>query len=366
MEDWIFISVFHNLSISNRIENKYLLVTPHDDPLTQAIRDRSPAFSQFVDNFKDQFGRHFSPSLFFLHKSVKPDLEAIIAFRNLLAISSIVQSWERLIRHGTQLDYYKFSNYFDLYPYSLSKDEKDLIASTPSILGLDEPAEFQGQCSPEIAPAHSTSRFYDAALFEALSKEWVKYFVRRKRKEWTSRALFRSLEMSFRAAGLPFRNQGTIHDYGANIALWISAFEILTHPGNEYVNLTKILNFLGDIYFRNKKLNYKRYNGRNGERLNLVQKTYFEMHVARNQFLHGNPVNKSDLFPDRKLNNNSLTVIAPILYKCALYHFLGLFKFDSNNLSEIVQDNLRRRDLETALEKIREPRRNYRRKKKRP
>ena len=112
MEDWIFISVFHNLSISKRVESKYVIITPHDDPLTQAIRDRSPAFSQFVDNFKDQFGRHFAPSLFFLHKNVKPDLESIISFRNLFAISSIVQSWERFLCHGTQLDYYKFSNYF--------------------------------------------------------------------------------------------------------------------------------------------------------------------------------------------------------------------------------------------------------------
>ncbi len=368
MEDWIFISICHNLSISKRVESKYVIITPYDDPLTQAIRDRSLAFSQFVDNFKDQFGRHFAPSLFFLHKNVKPDLEAIISFRNLFAISSIVQSWERFLCHGTQLDYYKFSNYFDLYPYSLSKDEKDLIVSTPSTLGLDEPAEFQGQCSPEIATSYSTSKFYDSALFEALSKEWEKYFVNRKRKEWKSRSLFRSLEMSFRAAGLPFRNQGTIHDYGANIALWISAFEILIHSGNDDVNLTKILDFFGDIHFNTKKLNYKKYIGRKhkNERLNLIQKTYFEMYNARNQFLHGNPVKSSDLFPGRNSKCNSFTVIAPVLYKCALYHFLGLLEFDSNNLTEIVQDNLRRRDLETALVKSRELRRNYRRRKKKP
>lgn len=366
MEEWVFISVFHNLSISNKIESKYVVITPHDDPLTQAIRDRSPAFSQFVDNFKDQFGRPFAPSLFFLHKSVKPDLEAIIAFRNLLAISSIVESWERFICHGTQLDYYKFSNYFELYPYSLSKDEKDLIAHTPSIFGLDEPAEFQGQCSPEIARSHPTTRFYDSTLFGALSKQWVKYFIERKRKEWKSRALFRSLEMAFRAAGLPFRNQGTIHDYGANIALWISAFEILTHPGDEYVNLNKILEFLGNINFATKKLNRKRYNGPKNERLNLVQKTYFEMHVARNRFLHGNPVNTSDLFPGRNLKCNSLIVLPPVLFKCALYNFLGLLDFNSKNRTEILQDILRRRDLETALSKFRESRRNYRRKKKKP
>ena len=364
MEDWVFISVFHNLSISDKIESEFVVITPHDDPLTQAIRDRSPAFSQFVDNFKDQFGRPFYPSLFFLHKRVKPDLEAIIAFRNLLAISSIVQSWERFICHGTQLDYYKFSNYFELFPYSLSKDEKHLIAHTPSILNLEEPAEFEGKCSPEIATSHYTSRFYDPILFDALSKQWVKYFIKRKKKEWKSRALFRSLEMAFRAAGLPFRNQGTIHDYGANIALWISAFEILTHPGDEYVNLNKILDFLSNINFKIKKLNHKRYKGPKNIRLNLVQKTYFELNIARNKFLHGNPVNTSDLFPGRKLKCNSLIVLAPVLFKCALYQFLGLLDLKSESPSEIVQDTLRRRDIETAILEFREPRRNYRRKKK--
>jgi len=368
MEDWIFISVCHNLSISKRVESKYVVITPLDDPLTLAIRDRSPAFSQFVDNFKDQFGRHFAPSLFFLHKNVKPNLEAIISFRNLFAISSIVQSWERFLCRGTQLDYYKFSNYFDLYPYSLSKDEKDLIVSTPSILGLDEPAEFQGQCSPEIATSYSTSKFYDSVLFEALSKEWEKYFVNRKRKEWKSRSLFRSLEMSLRAAGLPFRNQGTIHDYGANIALWISAFEILIHLDNDDVNLTKVLDFLGDIHFNTKKLNYKRYIGRKykNERLNLIQKTYFEIYSARNDFLHGNPVKLSGLFPGQNSKCNHFTVTAPVLYKCALYHFLGLLELDSNKLTDLVQDNIRRRDLETALVNSRETRKNYRRRKKKP
>ena len=363
MEDWIFIFVFHNLSISKKVESKYVIITPHDDPLTQAIRDRSPKFSQFVDNFKDQFGRNFAPSLFFLHKNVKFDLEAIISFRNLFAISSIVQSWEKFLCLGTQatqLDYYKFSNYFDLYPYSLSKDEKDLIAHTPSILALDEPDKFQGQCSPELARPYSTSKFYDSALFEALSKEWEKYFVNRKRKEWKSRSLFRSLEMSFRAAKLPFENQSTIHDYGAKIALWISAFEILIHPCNDDVNITKVLDFLGDIHFNTEKLNYKKYGPKN-KRLNLIQKTYLEMYNARNDFLHGNHVKLSGLFPGRNSKCNSFTVIAPVLYKCALYHFLGLLEFENNTLSdvEIIQYNLKRRDLETALVKSREPRRNY-------
>jgi hypothetical protein len=371
MEDWIFISVFHNLSISKRVESKYVIITSHDDHLTQAIRDRSPAFSQFVDNFKDQFGRPFAPSLFFLHKNVKPDLEAIISFRNLFTISSIVQSWEKFLcldAQSTQLDYYKFSNYFDLYAYSLSKNEKNIIANTPFFGNLDEPDKFQGQCSPEIAKAYPTSNFYDSVLFKALSKEWEKYFVSRKRKEWKSRSLFRSLEMAFRATGIPFENKGTIHDYGANIALWISAFEILVHPENGNINIVKVLDFLGNIHFKTKELNYKKYRRRKdknkNEQLNLIQKTYFEMYNARNQFLHGNPVKSSDLFPGQNSKYNSFTAIAPVLYKCALYHFLGLLELDSNKLTDIIQDNIRRRDLETALVNSRELRRNYRRRKK--
>ncbi len=194
MEDWIFISVFHNLSILERIESKYVVIVPKDDLLVQTIRDRSLAFSQFVDNFKDQFGREIDPCLLFLHRSVKPDVKAIISFRNLLAISSIVESWERFICYGTQLDYFKFSNYFELYPYSLSRDEKDLIVNTPSVMGVNEPSEFQGQCSPEIARSDSAIKFYDFALFEALCQHWVDYYVKRKRKEWKNRSLFRSLK----------------------------------------------------------------------------------------------------------------------------------------------------------------------------
>lgn len=367
MDDWIFISVFHNLSILERIESKYAVIIPKNDPLTQTIRDRSLAFSQFVDNFRDQFGREIAPCLLFLHKRVKPNLEAIISFRNLLAVSSIVQSWERFICHGTQLDYLKFSNYFELYPYSLSRDEKNLIVSTPSVTGIDKSSEFQGQCSPEIASSHSNKRFYDLTLFEALYQHWVDYYVKRKRGEWKIRSIFRSLEMVFRASGLPFRNQGTIHDYGANIALWISAFEILNHPGgNGYVSLNSVLDFLGEIVFKTKKLNHKCYNGRKTERLNLLQKTYFEMHIARNQFLHGNPVSQSSLFPGKITKCNPLIVVAPVMYKCAIYHFLGLLEFDKNNISEIARNFIRRQDLETAISKFREPRRNYKRKKKKP
>jgi hypothetical protein len=365
MEDWVLISVFHNLSISERIETKYVVIAPYNDPLTQPFRARSVAFSQFIDNFEDQFGNHIAPSLFFLNKKVEPNLEAIISFRNILAISSIVQSWVKYLYYGRQLNYYKFSNYFELYPYSFSKkEERYLIINTPSVVGLNETAKFQGQCSPEIPITSSMNNFYNPILFKALLKEWEKYFVSRKRKDWKYRSLFRSLEMSFRAAELPFQNMATIYDYGTNLALWISSFEILSHPNSENINLSKVLYFLSSISFKTNELNYKIYKGPSNERLNLIQKIYYEMYRARNHFLHGNPVKLSDLFQGQNLKNNSLIEIAPVLYKCALCQFLGLWETDSNRLNENNQDDLGRRILETALLISRKPHRKYRHRKK--
>ena len=50
---------------------------------------------------------------------------------------------------------------------------------------------------------------------------------------WSDNALFRSLNMAFRAAEMPAWNDITVYDVGRSVALWVSAFEILAHPGPE-------------------------------------------------------------------------------------------------------------------------------------
>ena len=89
MDNWKFILIFHNLPVSEKIGNDYIQVVPFDDPMTDHIRSRSNEFSNFIDNFKDQFDRPCHPGVLFIRSDIQLDIEAIVSFRNALAISSI-------------------------------------------------------------------------------------------------------------------------------------------------------------------------------------------------------------------------------------------------------------------------------------
>jgi hypothetical protein len=226
MDEWIFVALLHNLPVKTTIGNRYIAVVSPTDPRVEALRLRSSAFCQLVDGFKDQFQRRAQPSLLMLRKNIHPRYEGLVAFRNALAIVSITKAWQNHIGYGSQWEYLKYSNYFDFYPYTLSKDEQWLLTHTASGFGGDEAERFQGQTSPEITRAGFLlqEQFYDDALFAALLDKWVECYVRRKKREWPTRALFRSLDMAYRASAIAQLN---MYDFGANLALWVSAFEIL-------------------------------------------------------------------------------------------------------------------------------------------
>lgn len=356
MSNWRFTLVLHNLPVAESIGNDIIKVVPIDNPLVVDIRNRSEEFCQFIDSFKDQFGRTSKPSLLFIKTDNKPDIESLVSFRNILAISSISKAWANVLSYGSQFERLKYSDYFDFYPYLLTNDYKELIAQTPSVTSWEGVKDFSGQPSPGIAKVHSVRDFYDTFLFDTLLERWTEIFINKRRKSWELTALFRSLEMAYRASVMPFGNQGTIHDYGANISLWVSAFEILIHPKNNYVGVNEVINLLSSIYFSNKKLRHKKYRakiGKSTRSLTLVQKTYFEMHTTRNNFMHGNPVTKKMLFPDGNIKLPTLNFVAPIIYKYALEKFLGVNK--ESNLIDISEyaDYTTHRNNEEALLNIR-------------
>lgn len=359
MSNWQFTLIFHNLPVAEPIGNDIIKIVPIDDLLVEEIRSRSEEFCQFIDSFKDQFGRPSNPSLLFFKTDNKPDIGSLVSFRNILAISSISRAWARVLSHGSQGEYLKYSEYFNFYPYSLSSDEKYLLAQTPSVMNLDEAKNFSGQTSPGIAKAHSLRNFYDTSLFNGLLAKWIELFIDKRSRNWELIALFRSLEMAYRASALPFGNQGTIHDYGTNISLWVSAFEILIHPQNNYVGVKDVIEMLGTIYFCNQKLRYKKYRAKFDNKikwLTLVQKTYFEMNRARNNFLHGNPVPLKMLFPGGNKKFPALNFCAPIIYKYTLEKFIGLNKeFNLSDLSEIAE-YMAHRNNEEAIVNIRKER----------
>jgi transposase len=98
------------------------------------------------------------------------------------------------------------------------------------------------------------------------------------------------------------------------------------------------------------------------------------MYSARHDFLHGNPVRHSKLFPAKDEKNLTLTYCAVLIYKCALMAFLGMFEKPipvklnelarhqvsrvAEQIAEKVAKRFYQRDFELALLNMRRPKGN--------
>ncbi len=351
MAMWHLAALLHNLPLNSPVGNKYIAVVPSDDIRIAHLAEQD-GFRHLVNSFSDQFGREVRPSLLIAHDRVPKKIDPIIAFRNILAVSAICHAWENFLANGSQLEYFKYADYFDLYPYSLSKNGDVLIVHSPSILGLDEVNEFRGQTTPEIGTARSSDHFYDDQLFSALLQKWTDRYIKRSKYSWSTEVLFRSLEMAYRASVIPYQNRASINDYGAHLALWVSSHEILARPESENARPDKVLALLTKATFDSARLRatwYRVFSGKNRRPASLVEKLYMDMHNARNDFLHGNPITLKSVFPSKKTNRSPLTSFAPVVYKCALYSFLNLWKGRKPLSQGATSEFIRRRNFEEAL-----------------
>jgi hypothetical protein len=112
----------------------------------------------------------------------------------------------------------------------LDKQYEHLTMSNPSSLSTHLLSKFKGQSFPEQSQTSLTERDIDHPLVKALLARWVALFPQAS-MAWRDRALFRSLNMANEAARTPARVAATFYDVGRTLALWVSAFEIVVHPG---------------------------------------------------------------------------------------------------------------------------------------
>jgi hypothetical protein len=125
----------------------------------------------------------------------------------------------------------------------LNRHNQDLIANTPAMIALDKVSAFRGQSTPEMPHMILSDADVDQPLLEALlARRRERYGGRR--PVWSDRALFRSLNMANQAAQIPAGMDTTFYDVGRMIALWVSAFEILAHPGQGRSGLGKVYELL--------------------------------------------------------------------------------------------------------------------------
>lgn len=329
---WTILFVFPNIRVREPIGNTWISIAPYDDPRVKESASSSPFARALAANFKDQFGRAVIPSFLIVEDHIPDtvrDIEAIVGFRNTFALSTITRGHEISLVNKF-VAYPLYSDYFDLYPITLSKDNDGFLTHSPSVLGFDdEYKKFRGQTNPSLAGQASVSTDIDTGLFNLLLKPWEKRFLKGESGDWSTTALFRSLQMAYQASTMPFKNHATIYDYGSSASLWVSALEILSHPRKGKADLLSVLNLMGQFGWKDKTVKkrvYKVSHRQKDCRVNLPQRLYKDLYDTRNEFLHGNPITTNRLHPFRKKDTPAITRFAPLLYKVALLCYLDRYK----------------------------------------
>ena len=160
--------------------------------------------------------------------------------------------------------------------------------------------------------------------------------------------------MAVQAGSIP-ANAPTIFDLGRSISLWVSAFEILSHPRIVRADLFTVYRLFQGMHSCDRKVSRRQYAafirerakakrqkaGLKPVRYSLPCWIYGKLYQARNHFLHGNPIPKKALSPNGK--KNGLFWLAPSLYRLALTGFLSL------SVDPLVWKKLPYRFLDGAL-----------------
>lgn len=131
-----------------------------------------------------------------------------------------------------------FGEAFAIYPWMLDRHYKDVIGSTPAILGTHMVSSFRGQSSPTIFRTPLAASDIDEPLLSALLARWRRRYGAHE-PAWEDVALMRSLNMAYQASLLPAGTDTTFYDVGRIVSLWVSAFEILVHPAEAVRRIAK-------------------------------------------------------------------------------------------------------------------------------
>lgn len=346
--NWTPICVLPNIDLDEPVESDLLALVPSSDPRVLEVTNGNQKFREFLECFTDPFGKSIQPTLILQNNICggrKISSEFIAYFRDVIVSSTVPYSISRFI-NGKPYQQVNYSSYFSICPWMISNDYEWLIGSTPAFTALQNVNKYIGQSSPELWPVELGPNDFDWPLLHELLRLWGALCKNEKNPEWKKLALFRSLNMANQAMLIPVNADagGTIYDDGRIIALWVSAFEILIHPGGYgKANKDKVFKLLDSIPWIDRSSGYnhfitkeKKDNKEITIRRNLACWIYDQMYSCRNKFLHGNPVEDSDMNllssrkpaedsdPNLRSSRRRMYHFAPILYRLALTAFLNL------------------------------------------
>lgn len=324
---WTLAYVLPNLQLRSPVEtlSGAVAIVPHSDPRLTVIKQTSNVAETLLDGFRDIYSHRLEPSAVILRDDAPTKVKsvpAIVDFRNSVALSCILPGYAQLRPSlGSPINPL-WSDAFAFYPVTVSRGGT-LITITPAVsIGSSPGTPFMGMPNPGLV-VYSDRMHVDFRLLGLLLRCWERRYVRPGRETWKLRAVFRSLEMAYRALEVPIANESSIHDAGTALALWVSAFEILAHSANrtDKINESHVLTMLRVVPWSVRRLRHRRYKveiRQKVRRTTLAEHIYHALYQARNAFLHGNAVRRSHWRYSASKESAALGNLAPVLYRSAL------------------------------------------------
>ena len=149
------------------------------------------------------------------------------------------------------------------------------------------------------------------------------------------RQIFRALAMAFHATRLLHEPDSDLHDLGTRIIQWISAFEILVHPGSGRVSSRDVVKLINRINWpkirelrdgrwerrpaclAHKHYSYEYQSGRKTVKVREGAASHFyrQLYDLRNALAHGNRTSLRQFRVFRKLTHWRVDVPCPLLFR---------------------------------------------------
>lgn len=336
MIDWLPIVVLPNVRVREPVEMENVALCPPSDARVVKSISHHPKLGTFLEKFTDAFGHKISPSVAVVREGT-PEIyrttAAIAGFRDALAASTLTGGRAVLVSHNAGMRRPIWAESLSFYPWMIDKNGTYLLANTPSMMGMHQVDSFRGQSFAGFSPNEIGRSDIDSPLFSELSRRWISRF-RAEDVSWEDQALFRSLNMAYQACMMPGGLEASFYDVGRLVSLWVSACEILVHPGpGGGSGKTQVMDVIDSADWCSERLKDR------SEQVGVkkpVYRTaasslYFRIDALRNDFLHGNEVDQNKLITD---SGADLLHVAACIYRVLLMTKLRVHRPKFEEISE--------------------------------
>ncbi|CAK02898.1 hypothetical protein pRL80097 (plasmid) [Rhizobium johnstonii 3841] len=325
---WTALGVLPNINMMSDVfaGEHMALVGFQDDRFLDALAN-GPNLQTFLSKFEGNHGQRLRPSLLVRSDAYpdRPNSEAISSFMDIVVACVVLDARVRAVTWRRNVGPFH-TDAFEIYPWMIDPQGKRLVAGNAALWAIHELDKFRGAASAAVPVQDVGNEPAHPRFFKQLLALWKSRFIDG-HNDWTSRAILRSLKMAASAMRLssPTGSTESFYDYGRVLSLWVSAFEILVHPGaTGKATRQRVLDLLKSIPWQSEMAREETHSADFGGGktfdLRLANALYMKMNDLRNNFLHGNAVEPEDF----RLKNGTLILSFPAaIFRMALATILG-------------------------------------------